>query len=100
MSVEPSLPEPGTPDPNGPPVLSYGTQKFGWSMLQVGVTTTLVVAAGGVVAFLALTTVATPTMGALRIHRIQWQARQLEIAQAQAESVHQQETATAEQLHD
>jgi len=92
--------EPQVPDPNGPPVLSYCQEKFPWTKTRVGMTTTFIVAASGIVGFLVLASVATPTMGASRSHRIKWQQRQAEIDQAQANSEAHQDSLAADQTHD
>ncbi len=77
------------PDPNGPPrspVLSYQSKNLIKRTAQITVSGTL--AAGvSVAAILVVGAVlVTPTSGAMRSHRITWEQRQKEIAEAQASS--------------
>jgi len=61
------------PDPNGPPErIPLGHKIIG------GVSAGFILAVGGAAAFLALTTVARPTSGALRSQRLKWEERRIQ----------------------
>jgi hypothetical protein len=67
------------PDPNGPPVAREPTGDM-WRMAG---SISIKVVVGGIATFAVLAVVATPTSGALRSHRVQWEQRQKEVASAQ-----------------
>jgi hypothetical protein len=88
-----NVPEPQIPNPNGAPVPSQLPRKSKTSPLTKG----LAIVVGGVTAFVALSTIATPTMGAARSQRVTWEQRRAEIAQAQAQSDGQSDNAAMPQ---
>jgi hypothetical protein len=72
------LAEPQVPDPNGPPVLSSRVQSTAKAVVSVGGAVVI----GGVVGFVVLATLATPTRGAMRSQQVQWQQRRQQAAAA------------------
>lgn len=79
MSQEPT---PELPDPNGPPRMIERTERLLDRIFHDRVSPATAIAIGGLATVVLLVAMPSRTMGALRSHRIQWEQREKEIAQA------------------
>jgi hypothetical protein len=92
------------PDPNGPPTVSERVDRVAGALASAALNGLLVLAVGGGTAVLVLSTIATPTAGALRSTHVTWERRRADLAAARnhyaaADTAPQSDDST-EPLHD